>query len=92
MLGEVNLKLHQGVCPYKYQNPSGKVLDVCFPWPASLPFIMTKDPLSGSDLHVLKIFEEKFHFSSYVKEMDPTLLHILSVTTYSFLPLTEILH
>ena len=81
MLGEVNLKLHQGVCPYKYQNPSGKVLDVCFPsasW--TWPFIKTKDPLSGSDLRVLKIFEEKFHFSSYFKQK--TMTQILSVTTY----------
>ena len=73
MLGEVHLKLNEGVCPPEYQNSFGKVLEACFAVPPFHPYIITTDPLGGSDLAVLKIFADKFHFSPEVKPMDMTL-------------------
>ena len=67
VLGELPLKLTSGGCPPIHKNPSGKEFDTCYGDPPPMPFITTTDGLSGSDLQVLKILEQKLNFSSKEK-------------------------
>ena len=72
VLGEVHLELNLGVCPSTYQNPFGKILKTCSFGVA--PFTRWNESAgihtSGSEFHVLEIFQEKFNFSSNVTLME----------------------
>ena len=67
-LGEKHAKLHLGMCPLMWKKPFGKELGICFA--GAHPYI--KQPIGGSDFHVLEMFADKFSFlPNYMPKESP---------------------
>ena len=59
-LGKVTAQFVKGECPGHLQSPFGKQIKVSFI--GTRPFVVTYNPVGGSDFHVIKLLAKKFKF------------------------------
>ena len=59
-LGKKYAKLYEGMCPSHTSSPRGKTLAISFA--GTRPYIMTFDPISGSDFIVTRLLAQKHGF------------------------------
>ena len=59
-LGKKHAKLYEGMCPTHTSSPKGKTLKTSFA--GTMPYIITYDPISGSDYIVTRLLAQRHGF------------------------------
>ena len=60
MLGEMYAQEYSGLCPWHFQEPYGKKLNISF---IGLPPYITYNPIGGSEFIITNLLANKFKFT-----------------------------